>query len=73
MAMENFISDVSKNQFPENEKVSAKLIRKSIVSLIRQDVPDFPSDGVLSINELNFYREKYISEYLLKKSDNYLT
>ena len=34
------------------------------MSLIQKDFPDFKEDGFLSINELNLYREKYISNYL---------
>jgi uncharacterized membrane protein len=60
-----FISDISKKEFPIADKVSAKTIRNPILALIQNDYPDFDSDKFLSISELNMYREKYISNYLL--------
>ena len=60
-----FISDVSKKEFPIVEKVSGKTIRNPILALIKKDYPDFDSDKFLAVSELNLYREKYISNYLL--------
>ena len=60
-----FISDISKNEFPVADKVSGKTIRNPILALIQINYPDFSSDNFLSISELNLYREKYISNYLL--------
>ncbi|RKS95770.1 putative membrane protein [Flavobacterium limicola] len=60
-----FISDISKKEFPIADKVSAKTIRNPILALIQNDYPDFDADKFLSISELNMYREKYISNYLL--------
>lgn len=62
-----FISAISKIDFPETEKVSGTIIRKPILSLIKEDYPDFNEDQYLSISELNLYREKYISNFLLKE------
>jgi uncharacterized membrane protein len=60
-----FTSDLSKKEFPLTEKISADTIRNPILALIKEDYPDFNSEQFLSINELNLYREKYISNYLL--------
>jgi uncharacterized membrane protein len=60
-----FTSDLSKKEFPLTEKISADAIRNPILALIKEDYPDFNSEQFLSINELNLYREKYISNYLL--------
>ena len=60
-----FISDISKKEFPIADKESAKTIRNPILALIQNDYPDFDADKFLSISELNMYREKYISNYLL--------
>jgi uncharacterized membrane protein len=60
-----FISDISKKEFPIADKVSAKLIRNPILALIQKDYPDFDEDKFLAIGELNMYREKYISNYLV--------
>ena len=60
-----FISDISKKEFPIADKISAKTIRNPILALIQNDYPDFDENKFLSIGELNMYREKYISNYLL--------
>ena len=60
-----FISDISKKEFPLADKVSAKTIRNPILALIENDSPDFDKTKFLAIEELNMYREKYISNYLL--------
>ena len=60
-----FISDISKKEFPVADKVSAKTLRNPILALIQNDYPDFDEDKFLAIGELNMYREKYISNYLL--------
>ena len=63
--MKTFKSDISKNEFPLSEKVSGKTIRHSILAFIQKDNPKFTTDNYLSISELNSYREKYISNYLI--------
>ncbi|MGO4904280.1 DUF1003 domain-containing protein [Flavobacterium sp. W20_MBD1_R3] len=60
-----FISDISKKEFPLVDKVAAKTIRNPILALIQNDYPDFDAGKCLAISELNMYREKYISNYLL--------
>jgi len=47
--MKTFVSNVSGKEFPESEK----------------EHPSFNHNSFLSISELNQYRQKYISEYLL--------
>ena len=59
-----FISDVSKKEFPIEDKISGKAVRDPIFALIQADYPDFDEDKYLSVIELNMYREKYISNYL---------
>ena len=59
-----FISDVSKKEFPIRDMVAGKTVRNPIFALIQSDFPDFNEDKFLSVNELNLYREKYISNYL---------
>jgi len=65
--METFISDISKNEFPTNEKVAAKTIHSSILKVIQSDHPEFKTSDVCSLTELNIYRQKYIGEYLAKE------
>ena len=38
-----------------------------IMDLIRQDSSSFGQESNISLSELNFYREKYISQFLLKE------
>lgn len=59
-----FISDISKKEFPIEDKVLGKTIRNPILILIQEDYPEFGGENFLSIGELNLYREKYISNYL---------
>jgi uncharacterized membrane protein len=65
--MKTFRSDVSDKEFPASEKVSARLIRHSIISLIQRDNPGFTHESFLSTGELNDYRAKYISEMLTRE------
>lgn len=63
-----FISDISGIEFPESEKVSGKYIRRPLLHLIKKDHPHFTEKKWISNQELNIYREKYISKFLT--SDN---
>lgn len=65
--MKTFRSDISNKVFPISEKVSAKTIRHSILDLIQRENPQFTHESYLSLSELNKYREKAISDYLVKE------
>ena len=65
--MESFRSDISNVEFPVIEKISAKTIRHSILSLIQKDYPHFSHESFLSRSELSKYREKAITHYLFKE------
>ena len=65
--METFISAISQKEFPLLDRVSGKTIRQSLLNFIQADYPDFTKENSISISELNFYREKYISNFLLKE------
>ena len=65
--MKTFISDISNTEFSSKEKVSAKSIRLNLLSFIQKEKPSFPNDGFLSLSELNFYREQYISDFLINE------
>lgn len=65
--MKNFVSDISNQEFPVSDKISGKSIRHTIVNYIQKDHPNFTTDHYLSISELNYYREKYIADYLIKE------
>lgn len=66
--MKKFKSDISGKEFPETERVTASLVRKSILDFIKLDHPDFEDDKCMSIGELHSFRERYIAEMLLKET-----
>lgn len=68
--MSTFRSDLSGKEFPENERVSARNLRQSLLHFINKTHPNFSKTCFLSIEEMNEYREKYISEFLNKKLGN---
>ncbi len=57
--METFKSDVSGNLFPAHEKVSAKLVRPSIMKMIKNEHPTFNHRCHLSMSELSQYRHQF--------------
>ena len=65
--MKTFESDLSKQEFPISDKISGKSIRHTILNYIQKEHPDFTTDQYLSVSELNYYREKYIADYLVKE------
>lgn len=67
--MKTFISDISQKEFPIDECIKAHTIRKPIYDIIKKDYPSFSEESKLSVQELNVYREKYISGYLINDLD----
>lgn len=67
--MKTFVSDLSGKEFPLSEKVSGKSLRQTIFNLLVKDYPNFTVDNFLSSEELDTYREKYVSEYLKVRID----
>jgi len=65
--MKTFKSDLTRLEFPVSEKVSGKLIRKSILDVIQKEHPEFTTDKYLSDSELNAYRQKYVEVFLTKQ------
>jgi len=62
--MGTFTSDISGAEFSDEERVSGKLIRPTLMKLIREDHPDFDESKSISSGEMNFYREKYVVKML---------
>lgn len=69
--MKSFISDLSKKEFPIEEKLLGSSLRKPILDCIRIEHPEFSENSSLSLSELNLYREKYISTYLIQDLDEF--
>jgi uncharacterized membrane protein len=67
--METFVSSISGIEFPNSEKIDARTMRHSLISLIQKDVPSFNQSSFLSIEELNYYREKYIASMISEDMD----
>ena len=63
--MKTFISAISKKAYHISEKIAANSINESIFQLIQKENPDVTISDVISIQELNQYRHKYISTCLL--------
>src|SRR5436853_3234897 len=67
--METFVSDLSKKEFPLQDKIAGKAVRKQILKLICDEHPGFDPTGCLSMTELNYYRQKYIADFFAKEVD----
>lgn len=61
-----FKSDLSGIDFPETEKISCKIINKSVLTELRRDFPHLKVGDSISLSELNQYRQRYIANYLSK-------
>lgn len=59
-----FISDVSGSEFPESEKVNAYTLRESLFRYIQSRESGFTKKSMLSLEELNKFRQSYFSDYL---------
>lgn len=66
--METFKSNISNNEFPKSEMITGKAIRVSILNLIKSEHPKFTKQSLISISELNHYRQKYLETFLLKEA-----
>jgi uncharacterized membrane protein len=65
--MENFISTISKKEFPISEKIIGSTISLPIVAMIKQDHENFNDDSLLSITEYKHYKQKYLQNFLVKE------
>ena len=65
--MKTFISSISNKEFPENEKIQARTIRKTIFEIIKKDYPEFNTKCAISVTELNQYRQRYVANYLISE------
>ncbi|SFC80782.1 DUF1003 domain-containing protein [Flavobacterium phragmitis] len=61
---QTFKSAISGLSFAESEKIYGKSIHNPILDLIKKEYPDFKDEDCIAVNELNLYRQKYISNYL---------
>lgn len=66
MGNNTFISSISGKEFDKKEIISATTLRKSLFDFIKNENNSFTLESNLSINELNYYRQKFISQQLIK-------
>ncbi|POY38040.1 hypothetical protein C3K47_05825 [Solitalea longa] len=64
--IENFISDISGEEFPIQECMLGSSIPPNVFTIINEECPGFSLASKISIWELNHYRQKYIEDFLLK-------
>jgi len=65
--MQFFKSDLSGKTFPVTQKISGNAVRQCIADEIKKEHPDFNSHNLLSLEELNHYRNQYIQNSLAKE------
>ena len=65
--MQIFKSDLSGKTFPVTQKISGNAVRQCIADEIKKEYPDFNAQNLLSLEELNHYRNQYIQNSLAKE------
>ncbi|CAL1520610.1 DUF1003 domain-containing protein [Chitinophaga sp. MM2321] len=66
--MQSFISDISGKSFPLSEKVNARMIRASILEMIRKDHPHFSNKCNIAISEMDVYRQRYYDNFFTRET-----
>jgi Predicted membrane protein len=66
--MDNFISDISGQQFPSEQRILGASIRQPILKLIKKEYPSFSKDKYIAASELTRFKETYIAEFLKDES-----
>lgn len=62
--MKTVYCHVSQKQIPVSESYRGSEIRDALRTLIRQEHPDFTDDSYISIEKLNEYRKRYITQLI---------
>jgi uncharacterized membrane protein len=66
--MKTFFSDISKKEFPISEMSSGLIMIHPLLELVQKEHPDFNEKSLLSISELNHFRELYLENYLISET-----
>ena len=66
--MDTFKSSISNTEFPLSESVLGKTVRPTIFHFIKTEYPDFDKKSLLSLSELNRFRQKYLEKYLINEA-----
>ena len=62
--METVYCQISQNEVPSTEAYRGSAIRTSLLRLIQKDHPGFTTDHYISIEKLNEYRKRYITQLI---------
>ncbi|WON95474.1 MULTISPECIES: DUF1003 domain-containing protein [unclassified Sphingobacterium] len=62
--MENFVSAISGQEFPVEQRILGASIRQPIFKLVKKEYPSFSKDKYIAATELMKYKEAYIAEFL---------
>lgn len=60
-------SFVSKVEIQKGEEIKGKDIREGIFNLIKSDHPEFDSESLISLTELNQYRRLYLTSLIIQE------
>jgi uncharacterized membrane protein len=63
-SMDTVICHISKKELPLSEAYKGHDIREPILQLIKNDYPEFDSDSYISIDQLNQYRQRYLTNLI---------
>jgi uncharacterized membrane protein len=67
METQTFKSDISGYTFPIAERIVGKSLPRPILVFIQQQYPNFTDEKAFALSEANYFREKYLAEYLAKE------
>lgn len=66
--MKNFISDLSKHEFPVSEKIAANSLNPQLFTFIKQRHPYLNESHFIAESELKSFRKKFILENLIRQT-----
>lgn len=65
--MKTFKSDVSGDNFPEKDKIRIASVKNNISDLIKKEHPNVTDEEYMSVEELNYFRQKFIENFMEKE------
>ncbi len=65
--MTTFKSDISGKIFPEKDKIKIASVKNNISDIIKTEYPSVSDDSYMGIEELNYFRQKFIENFMTKE------